>query len=305
VCKGKAFYSKIGYYTNFPLIKAQKMTIIKDISVLQENVKFLKNKGKTVGFVPTMGALHNGHLSLIAASRAENDITVCSIFVNPTQFNDPKDFEKYPVTIEADIEKLELAGTNILFLPSVKEMYPDGFDTVPYYDLGFIETILEGKYRPGHFQGVCQIVHKLLIAVQPHNLYMGQKDYQQCMVINKLIQIENLAIKLHTRPTLREKDGLAMSSRNVRLNEEERKNALTIHRVLNYLKDHIEKESIPYLLDRSNLMLTDNNFRPDYVSIADAETLAPVEHWNGHQKIVALIAAYQNEVRLIDNMVLD
>lgn len=281
------------------------MTIIKGISALQENVNLLKNNGKTIGFVPTMGALHDGHLSLIAASKAENDITVCSIFVNPTQFNDPKDFEKYPVTIEADIEKLELAGTNILFLPSVQEMYPDGFDKVPHYDLGFIETILEGKYRPGHFQGVCQIVHKLLKAVLPHNLYMGQKDYQQCMVINKLIQIENLGVKLHTRPTLREKDGLAMSSRNVRLNEEERKNALTIYRVLNYLKDHIEKESIAYLLDRSNLMLTDNNFRADYVSIADAETLAPVENWNGHQKIVALIAAYQNEVRLIDNMVLD
>ncbi|MBV4358585.1 pantoate--beta-alanine ligase [Pinibacter aurantiacus] len=281
------------------------MTIIKGISELQENVNFLKNNGKTIGFVPTMGALHDGHISLIAASKSENNITVCSIFVNPTQFNDPKDFEKYPITIEADIEKLELSGTNILFLPSVKEMYPDGFDKAQPYDLGFIETILEGKYRPGHFQGVCQIVHKLLLAVQPHNLYMGQKDYQQCMVINKLIQIENLDTKLHTRPTLREKDGLAMSSRNVRLNEEERKNALTIYRVLNYLKDHIEKESIAYLLDRSNLMLTDNNFRPDYVSIADAETLAPVENWDGHQKIVALIAAYQNEVRLIDNMVLD
>ncbi|MDH7461596.1 pantoate--beta-alanine ligase [Chitinophagaceae bacterium 26-R-25] len=281
------------------------MTIIKGISALQENVSFLKNNGKTIGFVPTMGALHEGHISLIAASKAENDITVCSVFVNPTQFNDPKDFEKYPITIEADIEKLELAGTNILFLPSVKEMYPDGFDKAPHYDLGFIETILEGKYRPGHFQGVCQIVHKLLLAVRPHNLYMGQKDYQQCMVINKLIELEHLETKLHTRPTLREKDGLAMSSRNVRLNEEERKNALTIYRVLNYLKEHIEKESIAYLLDRSNLMLTDNNFRPDYVSIADAETLAPVENWDGHQKIVALIAAYQNEVRLIDNMVLD
>jgi pantoate--beta-alanine ligase len=281
------------------------MTIIKEISALQENVNFLKANGKTVGFVPTMGALHEGHLSLIAASKAENEVTVCSIFVNPTQFNDPKDFEKYPVTIEADIEKLELAGTNILFLPSVTEMYPEGFDNPQHYELGFIETILEGEYRPGHFQGVCQIVHKLLKAVLPHNLYMGQKDYQQCMVINKLIQLENLPTKLHTRPTLREKDGLAMSSRNVRLNEDERKNALTIFRVLNYLKDHIEKESVAYLLDRSNLMLTDNNFRPDYVAIADAETLAPVESWDGHQKIVALIAAYQNEVRLIDNMVLD
>lgn len=281
------------------------MIIIKTIKALQENVNFLKSKNNAIGFVPTMGALHEGHLSLINASKKENGITVCSIFVNPTQFNDPKDFEKYPVTIEADIEKLEKAGTSVLFLPSVTEMYPGGISLLPHYELGFIESILEGKYRPGHFQGVCQVVHKLLEAVQPDNLYMGQKDYQQCMVINKLLQLTGLNIKLHTMPTLREHDGLAMSSRNVRLNETERKKALTIFRVLNYLKDHIEKESIAYLLDKSNLMLDESDFRPDYVAIANAETLEPVNNWNGKQKIVALIAAYQNEVRLIDNMALN
>ncbi len=281
------------------------MIIIKTKNELQKNVNFFRSERKKIGFVPTMGALHEGHLSLVTASKNNNDITVCSIFVNPTQFNDPKDFEKYPITIEADIEKLEKAGVSVLFLPSVAEMYPEGLENLPLYKLGFIESVFEGKFRPGHFQGVCQVVDKLLNMVQPCNLYMGQKDYQQCMVINKLLQLTGSKTVLHTMPTLRERDGLAMSSRNTRLNEIERKNALTIFRVLNYLKDHIEKESIAYLLDKSTLMLEESDFKIDYIAIADAETLEPVTNRNSRQKLVALVAAYQNEVRLIDNMVLN
>ena len=146
-------------------------------------------KGKTIGFVPTMGALHAGHISLIKASKNENPITVCSIFVNPTQFNDPKDFEKYPVTIEKDIDMLKEAGCDVLFLPSVEEMYPEGIVTENHYDLGYLETILEGKFRPGHFQGVCMVMQRLLKIVSRIDLYLGQKDYQQCMVIKRLIEL--------------------------------------------------------------------------------------------------------------------
>ncbi|MFZ1534928.1 MAG: pantoate--beta-alanine ligase, partial [Chitinophagaceae bacterium] len=201
------------------------MILFKKATDLRKWVDAQSKKGNSIAFVPTMGALHAGHISLIDAASKENQVTISSIFVNPTQFNDLKDFEKYPITIEKDIEMLEAAGCNVLFLPSVKEIYPEGIKPEMQYELGYIETILEGKFRPGHFQGVCMVVHRLLDIVQPDNLYLGQKDYQQCMVISKLVELINQqdTIKVNICPTLREKDGLAMSSRNMRLNEDERK----------------------------------------------------------------------------------
>ena len=168
------------------------MITFKKAKDLQRQLDQCRLKGEGIGFVPTMGALHDGHLSLLKTSLRENKVTACSIFVNPAQFNDPTDFKKYPSTISEDISKLETNGCDILFLPSVEEVYPDGFEVKKKYDLGYLDTILEGEFRPGHFQGVCMAVEKLLLIVQPDKLYLGQKDYQQCMIITRLIQLMGL-----------------------------------------------------------------------------------------------------------------
>lgn len=280
------------------------MILIKKTAHLTALLLGQRNLQLQVGFVPTMGALHAGHLSLLNASKQANQFTVASIFVNPAQFNDKKDFEKYPVTIEKDIELLVAAGCDALFLPSVQEMYPQGWEQLQPYALGYLDTLLEGQHRPGHFQGVCRVMNRLMELVQPNNLYMGQKDYQQCMVVSRLLSIVQSAAQLHTCPTLREPDGLAMSSRNTRLSTDERKNAVAIYHTLLFLKNNIQPGSTEALIKSGENMLKQNNFRIDYVAIAGAETLAPVTHWNGQQQIVALIAAFQNDVRLIDNMLL-
>lgn len=263
---------------------------------------------KTIGFVPTMGALHTGHISLVNESKKENAITLCSIFINPTQFNDPADFEKYPVTIETDIEMLENAGCDVLFLPGVNEIYPQGITAdTEQYDLGHLEAVLEGKYRPGHFQGVCLVVERLLNIANPDVLYLGQKDYQQCMVINRLLHLmgkeESVTIKIC--PTLREKNGLAMSSRNMRLSEAERANARIIYESLVQLtKELIPGRELFILKEMVEKKLAHAGFQTDYVEVADAATLSSVSTWDGKQKLVALIAAFLNGVRLIDNMII-
>jgi len=281
------------------------MILFKKITELTAFITEQKKKGYATGFVPTMGALHSGHLSLISNCGENNQLTISSIFVNPTQFNEAKDFEKYPVTLERDIDLLERNGCDVLFLPSVKEIYPTGLTNLPHYDLGYLETVLEGKYRPGHFQGVCQVVNRLLNIVQPHNLYLGQKDYQQCMVIKKLIELENLKINVVIGNTLRENDGLAMSSRNMRLNEPERKQAVKISETLSFIKKEIKPGYIGDLKERALQYLTAENFKVDYAEIATADTLRILENWDGKQPVVALVAAYLNEVRLIDNMLLN
>jgi pantoate--beta-alanine ligase len=228
-----------------------------------------------------------GHISLVEFSKKENDITVSSIFINPSQFNDPKDFEKYPVTIERDIEMLEAAGCDLLFIPSVQEIYPSGFNHVKKYELGFLETILEGKYRPGHYQGVCMVMERLLKIVMPDNLYLGQKDYQQCMVIKKLIELIGLdkLTKTTICPTLRETDGLAMSSRNMRLNKEERETAATIYKALSLIKSNTGFKNIGLLEQEAKIMLEEKKFKIDYVEIADAENLEEIKNWDGKKKI--------------------
>ncbi len=273
-------------------------------------IKYLDNQrnlGKKLGFVPTMGALHEGHLSLIRLSKAATDLTICSIFVNPTQFNDPADFEKYPITTDKDIALLLTAGCDLLFLPAVGEMYPDGIMRKSVYDLGDMETLLEGKFRPGHFQGVCQVVHQLLAQVNPHDLFLGQKDYQQCMVIDRLMQQTGFkeTVTLHICPTLRETDGLAMSSRNRRLNESDRKKAASIFRTLSYLKQQLHTGNPDALLQTASDQLEQEGFQTDYLVVADAGTLQPVSNWDGSQKLVALVAAFLGGVRLIDNLPLN
>jgi pantoate--beta-alanine ligase len=282
------------------------MILFKKADALRNYLEQQVKNGKKTGFVPTMGALHAGHISLAETCKKQNDLTIASIFVNPTQFNDPADFSKYPVTLEKDLVALEQAGCDVLFLPSVPEMYPSGQQSTTHYPLGFLEETLEGAHRPGHFQGVCQVVHRLLDIVNPHQMYLGQKDYQQCMVIRKLIELlgKSGSTRLMICPTIREKDGLAMSSRNLRLNEEERKLAPSIFEGLRYIQSHIHQKSSDVLKDEVLEMLTTRGFRVDYVEVADATTLLAVKNWNGKEPIVSLIAAFINDVRLIDNMVI-
>lgn len=264
-----------------------------------------KASNVTTGFVPTMGALHKGHISLITKAKTENDFVIASIFINPAQFNDPKDFEKYPVTIEQDIYELEKAGCTVLFLPSVHEMYPDGFNNRSHFELGYIETILDGKYRPGHFQGVCQVVHRLLQMVLPNKLYLGQKDFQQCLVLKKMINTYYPSVQIEICPTLRNLDGLAMSSRNARLNKQERLLAVEIYATLQQIKNNSKFGNITKLKKTAIQYLTTKGFKVDYVEIANANSLKPVDNWNGIEKIVVLIAAFLNEIRLIDNMIVN
>lgn len=278
------------------------MILFKEKVTIANYLRQLKQQRRSIGFVPTMGALHAGHTSLIEKSKNLNDITVCSIFVNPTQFNDLKDFEKYPATIANDILLLEKTGCDVLFMPSVDEMYPDGTHRQDHYDLGEIEFLLEGKFRPGHFQGVCQVVHRLLNVVQPENLFMGQKDYQQCLIVKKLVKSLDSNVKVITVPTYRESSGLALSSRNLRLSEPQKITAAEISKMLYYIKEHITDTPFSALeAYATNHLLTSGFSKVDYVSIVDAETLHPADHWTEGTKLVALIAAFIGDVRLIDN----
>lgn len=280
------------------------MIIFKTADQLTSYLEGKKKAGTTIGFAPTMGALHKGHLSLIEQSKEQNTLTVCSIFVNPTQFNNKDDFKHYPVTIEKDVEQLIKAGCDVLFLPTVKEIYPGNYQP-KHYELGKLENILEGYYRPGHFQGVCQVVDRLLSIVIPDNVYIGQKDYQQCMVIKKLIDLrgDKASIHIHIAPTVRESDGLAMSSRNLRLTETQRAQALTIYKELRAIKESVHKHPLSQIKEKSLKHLQEAGFAVDYVEIANAETLEPA---NGTQEhLVALIAAALGNIRLIDNLSLN
>lgn len=283
------------------------MITFKKAKDLQYQLDQCRLKTAGIGFVPTMGALHDGHLSLIKTSLRENQFTVCSIFVNPAQFNDPSDFEKYPSTIAEDVSKLEASDCDLLFLPSVGEVYPHGFEVKKKYDLGYLDTILEGEFRPGHFQGVCMAVEKLLLIVQPDKLYLGQKDYQQCMIITKLIQLMASEEKINIRicPILREKDGLAMSSRNMRLSKEERAKAPALYETLIFLKQNICNGSLRDLKQEATDQLQKKGFKTDYVEIANAKTLKPINEWDARTNILGLVAAYIGSVRLIDNMMLN
>lgn len=280
------------------------MIIFKQAKPLTAYLQNEQNNQSKIGFVPTMGALHNGHLSLIAASKTENACTVCSIFVNPTQFNNPADFKHYPITVEKDIELLEASGCDILFLPSVEEIYPSGYQP-RHYDLGAIEDRLEGFYRPGHFQGVCQVVDRLLDIVHPDHLYMGQKDFQQCIVIKKLLELtgKSTSIQLNIRPTIREENGLAMSSRNLRLNAREKELATSIYKELATIKSNLHSQTPEQLKHTAKEHLSQKGFVVDYVEIANVSDLSPAT--NVEAPAVALIAATLDNVRLIDNLILN
>lgn len=266
----------------------------------------IRQSGKTTGFVPTMGALHDGHISLVRLSKEKSDITICSIFINPAQFNDPEDFKKYPVTIDNDILLLANSGCDILFFPAVAEIYPAGIKSDIHYNIGKLEHILEGKYRPGHFQGVCRVMHRLIDIVHPDYLFMGQKDYQQCMVVKRLLLLIKHKAEIIIAGTLREETGLAMSSRNLRLSNKQKIKAEGIWKMLQYIKTNYANNPLTQIESYVTNYLLSNGFnKVDYVAIADADTLQPVNDISKAKRHVALIAAFMDDVRLIDNMVLE
>lgn len=282
------------------------MILYKSASDLSTHLSAISRGNRPIGFVPTMGALHKGHLSLIEHSKKKCDITVASIFVNPTQFNDPSDFAKYPVTLDNDLFLLEKSGCDLVFLPTVNEIYPRGTKLTKAYKLGQLETLLEGQYRPGHFQGVCQVVDRLLEIVNPSVLFLGQKDYQQCMVIGELIRQTGRTTVMSIVPTMREVSGLAMSSRNLRLSEQDKTKAKAIFEGLSYIKSAIRAGSTLGLKEEVSRRLRDAGFEKiDYISIANAATLEPVDEWDGKVPLVALAAAFIGGVRLIDNLPLN
>ena len=261
----------------------------------------MRKNGKSIGFVPTLGALHQGHLSLLARAQQLSAETVCSIFVNPTQFNDPKDLEKYPRPIVADMEKLEQADCDVLFNPEVDEMYAGNEQW--HLDIGELEHLLEGKFRPGHYQGVTQVVFKLFDIVKPDLAFFGQKDYQQFLVIQKMVELKSLPVKLVMCPILRETDGLAMSSRNIHLSAEDRQHALVLSRTLNWLKQNFDPGNIHALSHECEIMIgAEPGVKLEYFEIVDGDNLHQADQ--NTKNIVALVAAKVGNTRLIDNVLL-
>ncbi len=278
------------------------MEIIKTQLELSNYITSVKKNGLTVGLIPTMGALHLGHLSLIEKAQLYCDLTIVSIFVNPTQFNNPDDLLKYPKPITNDILMLENVGCNVLFLPDVHEMYHD--DEPWDYKVGHLDRILEGEFRPGHYHGVTQIVFKFFDLIKPDFAFFGQKDYQQFLVIQKMNEDLKLGIKLVACPIIREDDGLAMSSRNVRLNSSERKKALVIYQSVIFLKDNYQNLSLAELQEKGTAFYkNDADIKLEYFKICDPKTLVDLQIKEGHGAI-ALVACFVGGIRLIDNMVL-
>jgi pantoate--beta-alanine ligase len=279
------------------------MLILNTIKETQEYLKSQMQAGKTIGFVPTMGALHAGHISLIERAKQENDLAACSIFVNPTQFNNPEDLKKYPRTLEKDCEMLAPAGCDVVFAPSPEEMYP----SLPILrmDFGTLETVMEGKFRPGHFNGVGIVVSKLFNIVKPNKAYFGQKDLQQVAVIRRMVQDLSFDLELISCPTLRETDGLAMSSRNTRLSPEARDFAPQIYKALTLAKDKLQAG-----FSVKEMQITVNEhfakfpeFSLEYFEASNFDTLLPIDTKIEDGKNAICIAAFLGGVRLIDNIV--
>lgn len=280
------------------------MEIVKSVAELREKVAGAKAQGKSVGLVPTMGALHDGHISLVSRARKENDFVVVSVFVNPTQFNNKKDLETYPRTAEADAQLLSAAGADIMFLPSVEEMYPEP-DT-RQFDLGPVAEVMEGPMRPGHFNGVAQVVSKLFDMVSPTRAYFGEKDFQQIAVIRRMVELEGFDIEIVACPIRRHDDGLAMSSRNVRLTPEQRQIAPSIHRILT---ESVKKADEGLSLAETKKQVVDAlnaipQMEVEYYEIVDPITMQPVADWSAPHNFPATgcITVYCGEVRLIDNI---
>lgn len=277
------------------------MELIQTIHELRAKLDVLRGEGKTIGLVPTMGALHAGHASLVKRAVAENDVVVVSDFVNPTQFNDKNDLAKYPRTLDADCRLLEACGVTFVFAPSVEEIYPEP-DTRTF-SYAPLDTVMEGKYRPGHFNGVCQIVSKLFLIVEPTRAYFGEKDFQQLAIIREMVRKYPFSLQIVGCPIVREADGLALSSRNARLSGEQRMQALQISKTLfasvDYAKVHLLAETKAFV---EKGIEDAEGLRLEYFEIVDGNTLQPVSSWDESGYIVGCITVFCGDVRLIDNI---
>jgi pantoate--beta-alanine ligase len=281
------------------------MVIFNEIAPLQAFLRAKKKDGKSIGLVPTMGALHGGHLSIIEASKAENNLTVCSIYVNPTQFNNPEDLVHYPRTLDKDTNALEKVECDVLFYPENREMYQGNSNL--RFQFGHLEMVMEGKFRPGHFSGVALVVSKLFHIVEPDRAYFGQKDWQQFAVITQLVQELKFNIFLHCVPTLREKDGLAMSSRNLRLSPAQRTEALFFFNALSTAKKSFQQGASVEEVKRSINALANiqTGVRLEYFEVAESENLNLIENVKTATRPIMCIAGFVGDVRLIDNMFID
>lgn len=280
------------------------MIIIKSLPDVLSLVKSHKQSGKKIGFVPTMGALHDGHISLVEKSKSENDFTIVSVFVNPTQFNNPEDLKKYPRTEEADIHILENAGCDAVFFPSVEDIYPKG-ENSDEFNFDGIENQMEGKFRPGHFDGVATVVKRFFEIIQPDKAYFGEKDFQQLRIIQELVKKLNLDLKIIPVEIMREADGLAMSSRNIRLTKETRKEAPKIYQILIEAKDFLKSNSIEATKNFVQEKFNQTKLDLEYFEIADEETLASASEKENHKNLRGFIAVFAEEIRLIDNVSLN
>ena len=286
----------------FGEIKIFKMKVVATKAELKALLDIYRKEGKTIALVPTMGALHEGHASLVRRSVAENDVTVVSVFVNPTQFNDKNDLQNYPRTLEADCKLLDGVGADVVFAPSVEEMYPE--EDKRTFSFAPLDEVMEGAFRPGHFNGVAQIVSKLFYAVEPDRAYFGEKDFQQLAIIREMVRQLKLDVEIVGCPIVREADGLAMSSRNTLLSDDERTRALTISRTLfeslEYAKANSLSETKKYVEDAIDNTL---GLQLEYYQIVDGNTLQAVSEWGDSDYIVGCIALFCGKVRLIDNIV--
>ena len=277
------------------------MKLVHTIQELRAELDIQRKAGKKIGFVPTMGALHEGHASLVRRAVAENDVVVVSDFVNPTQFNDKNDLLKYPRTLEADCELLEKEGAAYVFAPSVEEVYPEP-DT-RQFSYAPLDTVMEGKYRPGHFNGVCQVVSKLFMMVEPDKAYFGEKDFQQLAIIREMVKQMNFPLEIVGCPIVREEDGLALSSRNARLSEEERLQALSISKTLfqskEYAATHTVEETQKFVEEG---IAAAEGLELEYFELVDGTTLQKISTWDETNYAVGCITVYCGDVRLIDNI---
>lgn len=281
------------------------MIRIQQIDALKNALSKERDSNKSIGFVPTMGALHEGHLALIRKAVAENDICVCSIFVNPIQFNNKVDLEKYPRDLESDCDKLQKAGCHMVFIPEVSEMYPE--PDLTQFDFGQLDKIFEGEFRPGHFNGVAIVVKKLFEIVQPDFAYFGEKDFQQLAIINRLVEMEKIPVQIIPCPTIRERDGLAMSSRNMRLTIEERAIAPQIYQNLLSIKKSFNGNNASALIQNAIQNLNKlEGMKVEYLAIVNRKTLLPLDvNYKNSDGAIALIATFLGKVRLIDNIKLN
>ncbi|WP_207433769.1 pantoate--beta-alanine ligase [Sabulibacter ruber] len=280
------------------------MLQLSSLSDIRQHTEMLRQQGQRIGFVPTMGALHEGHLSLIRAAKSQNDVTVCSVFVNPVQFNNPEDYRLYPRLLDKDAEMLAQEGCDVLFAPVAEEMYRQKARLT--FDFGELERVMEGAHRPGHFNGVATVVSKLFHLVKPHQAFFGQKDLQQFAIIQQLVLDLSFDLELICFPIIREEDGLAMSSRNRRLTPEQRSIAPKLYEALQLLRTKLQTSSVEEAKKETEAFLGQfPEIRLEYLEVVHAQTLQPVPEVSGGTPVALCLAAFLGEVRLIDNLLLN